>query len=108
MLTHAHEPTRRKAMRHPADFPVLAARTGGEDIKLRIVSISPTGFMAGGAIDLSAGERVTIRLPIIGEIEAQQVWSDAMRAGFAFERLIRLGDFTRMIVAMQSGRPERD
>ncbi len=108
MLAQAIDSDRRIAMRHPVDYPVLAARQGHGDVALRIVNISTTGFMAGGDFALVAGDRLTLRLPVIGEIEAQLAWGDARRAGFHFERLVRLGDFTRMFVEMQPRRSSRD
>jgi hypothetical protein len=51
--------------------------------------------------DLGRGERVTIRLPQIGRIEAFLVWADESRAGFQFERIIRQDDFTKMIKQLQ-------
>jgi hypothetical protein len=104
MLAHAIESDRREAMRHPVDYPLFAAHARRGDVKLRIVNISTAGFMANGDVALTAGERVTLRLPVIGEIEAHMVWADATRVGFRFERIVRLGDFTRLFVAMQPPR----
>jgi len=51
--------------------------------------------------DLGRGERVTVRLPQIGRIEAFLVWTDGSRAGFQFERIIRQDDFAKMIRQLQ-------
>jgi hypothetical protein len=101
MPSQAHGSDRRIAMRHPVDYRVLAARPGHGDVMLRIVNISTTGFMANSGCALAPGDRLTLRLPVIGEIEVQLAWRDSRRAGFHFERLVRLGDFTRMYVEMQ-------
>ncbi len=66
--------------------------------------------MTRGQLDLGRGERVTIRLPQIGRIEAFLVWADQDRAGFQFERIVRMDDFTKMIKALQPNprlRPNR-
>jgi hypothetical protein len=108
MLAHDINIDQRAATRHPVDYPVLAARSGRDDLSLRIVNISTTGLVANGALGLAPGERVTVRLPVIGEIEVQLIWFDAVRAGLQFERLIRLGDFTRMFMQMQPQGLPRD
>jgi hypothetical protein len=53
---------------------------------------------------LAPGERLTLGLPVIGRIEAHVLWTDGRRAGLQFERIVRLGDFTRMFVEMQPRR----
>ena len=54
-----------------------------------------------GAPELSKGERVIVRLPQIGRIEAYCIWTTDDRAGFQFERIIRLDDFMAMIGEIQ-------
>ena len=71
------------------------------DIELIISNISAHGFMADTPLDLGRGERVTVRLPNVGRIEAHLIWNTGERAGFQFERIIRLDDFAVMIQAMQ-------
>ena len=57
--------------------------------------------MVEGELELSRGERVVIRLPEVGLIEAHLIWAAEGRAGFQFERIIRFDDFMRMIDAVQ-------
>jgi len=57
--------------------------------------------MAEGGLPLSRGERVIIRLPQVGRIEAHLIWATEDRAGFQFERIIRLDDFMKLIDALQ-------
>ena len=57
--------------------------------------------MAAGNLDMERGERVVIRLPEIGRIEAHLIWNAEGRAGFQFERIIRFDDFMRMIDTIQ-------
>ena len=63
------------------------------DIHLHVVNISAHGFMTASDTGLTRGERVVIRLPHIGRIEAHLIWSQEHRAGFQFERIIRNDDF---------------
>jgi len=94
-------PELRRAARHPVDFPVIAEHRDRGDVSLHVVNISAHGFMVDGAHGFNRGERVIIRLPEIGRIEAYVIWTRDERAGFQFERIIRLDDFMRMIESLQ-------
>lgn len=91
----------RRAARHPVDFPVIGEHRQLGDLRLHIVNISAHGFMVAGLPGMSRGERVTIRLPQIGRIEAHMIWSTDERAGFQFERILRLDDFMSLIDQLQ-------
>jgi PilZ domain len=91
----------RRAARHPIDHKVIGEHRRLGDVHMHIVNVSAHGFMVEGDLDLSRGERVTIRLPEIGRIEAHLIWSSEGRAGFQFERIVRLEDFVLMIEALQ-------
>jgi hypothetical protein len=91
----------RRAARHPVDFPVIGEHRVLGDVHIHVSNISAQGFMAKGVPPLQRGERVTIRLPVIGRIEAHLIWTTDDRAGFQFERIIRLDDFIRMIDQLQ-------
>lgn len=91
----------RRAARHPVDFPVIGEHRQLGDVHLHVVNISAHGFMTEGAAGMSRGERVTIRLPQIGRIESHMIWSTEDRAGFQFERILRLDDFVALIDLLQ-------
>lgn len=91
----------RRATCHPVDHKVIGEHRRLGDVHLHIVNLSAHGFMADGQLELSRGERVVIRLPVVGRIEAHLIWATAERAGFQFERIIRLDDFIRMIDTLQ-------
>ena len=91
----------RRASRHPVDHKVIGEHRLRGDVMLHVVNLSAHGFMTKGDLDIGRGERVIIRLPEIGRIEAHMIWSSEGRAGFQFERIIRLDDFMRMINALQ-------
>lgn len=91
----------RRAARHPVDYPVIGEHRQRGDLRMHIVNISAHGFMTTGELDLGRGERVVVRLPIIGRIEAHLIWAADGRAGFQFERILRLEDFMQMIDTMQ-------
>jgi hypothetical protein len=91
----------RRAARHPIDHRVIGEHRRIGDVHMHIVNVSAHGFMVEGDLELSRGERVTIRLPEVGRIEAHLIWANEGRAGFQFERIIRLEDFVRMIESLQ-------
>ena len=91
----------RRATRHPVDFPVIAEHHVHGDISLHISNLSAHGFMVDNAHDVERGDRVIIRVPVIGRIEAYCIWVRENRAGFQFERIIRLDDFIAIIDELQ-------
>ncbi len=91
----------RRAARHPVDFPVIVEHFTHGDLNLHISNLSAHGFMVDDAGELNRGDRVIIRLPIVGRIEAYVIWTRDKRAGFQFERIIRLDDFVAIIDTLQ-------
>lgn len=91
----------RRAARHPVDYPVLAEHRRLGDLHMRITNVSANGFMIEGELGLGRGERVMLRLPEIGRIEAHVIWVAEARAGFQFERILRPDLFSAMIDQMQ-------
>ena len=91
----------RRSTRHPVDFPVIAEHRVSGDLNLHICNISAHGFMVDDAPSLSRGDRLIVRLPVVGRIEAYVIWTTDDRAGFQFERIIRVDDFMTMIRALQ-------
>lgn len=91
----------RRSSRHPVDLPLIAEHRRLGDVMLHVVNMSTNGFMVHGETGLGRGERVTVRLPHIGRIEAFIVWAEGERAGFQFERILRADDFAKLIKALQ-------
>ena len=91
----------RRAARHPVDHLVIGENREVGDVHLRIVNLSANGFMAEGVVPLGRGERLTIRLPVVGHIDAHLVWNAGASAGFQFERILRMGDFLKVIETLQ-------
>lgn len=91
----------RRSTRHPVDYRVIGEHRQRGDIHLHVVNLSAHGFMAQGELDLSRGERVVIRLPEVGRIEAHLIWANGDRAGFQFERIIRANEFVALIDTLQ-------
>ena len=91
----------RRAVRHPVDHPVIGEHRQVGDVHLHIINLSAHGFMVRGDHGMGRGERITIRLPVVGRIEAHMIWQADDRSGFQFERIIRLDDFDDLIDALQ-------
>ncbi|QZD88307.1 PilZ domain-containing protein [Qipengyuania psychrotolerans] len=91
----------RRMARHPVDHPVIAEHHGTGDMRMHIANISANGFMIDDAQNVARGDRVVVRLPVIGRIEAYCIWSRDNRAGFQFERIIRVDDFLSLIDELQ-------
>jgi len=91
----------RRAARHPVDFPVIVEHYAHGDVKLHVCNLSAHGFMVDDANKLARGDRVIIRLPVVGRIEAYVIWTRDHRAGFQFERIIRIDDFVAIIDTLQ-------
>ncbi|WP_338445893.1 PilZ domain-containing protein [Pelagerythrobacter marensis] len=87
----------RRAARHPVDHNVIAEHHVRGDVPLHISNISAHGFMVDNARDLARGDRLMVRLPVIGLIEAYVIWTRDTRAGLQFERIIRADDFAQLI-----------
>lgn len=91
----------RRAARHPVDFPAIVEHFEHGDLHLHVCNLSAHGFMVDDACQLVRGDRIIIRLPIVGRIEAYVIWTRDSRAGFQFERIIRLDDFVAIIDQLQ-------
>ncbi|MBB4860905.1 hypothetical protein HNO88_004251 [Novosphingobium chloroacetimidivorans] len=91
----------RRSARCKVDRLVPAEHRRRGEFQIHLLNVSAHGFMAVGESDFQVGERLSIRLAGVGWIEGHLVWSDETRAGFEFERLIRLDEFTAMRAAFQ-------
>lgn len=101
---------KRRAARHPVDHKLIAEHRQLGDVHLHIVNFSAQGFMCKGELDLARGERLVMRLPVVGRIEAHMIWSHEGRSGFQFERIIRVDDFLKLVDTTQPNprlRPRR-
>ena len=101
---------KRRAARHPVDYKVIAEHRALGDVHLHIVNISAQGFMVQDDTGMERGERLVMRLPVIGRIESHLIWAHEGRAGFQFERIIRIDDFLKLVETIQPNsrlRPRR-
>jgi hypothetical protein len=87
----------RRAARHRANHKVIAESKRHGDKTIHIVNMSAHGFMIDDNPGYERGERVELRLPVIGRIEALVIWTVEHRAGLQFERVLRLPDFLALL-----------
>lgn len=92
----------RQGARHPVDINVIAEHQRHGDLPFQVINLSAHGFMINNADDtLARGDWVTVRLPVIGRIAAYLIWSKDERAGFQFERIVRIEDYIAIIDTLQ-------
>ncbi|WP_417621607.1 PilZ domain-containing protein [Parasphingorhabdus sp.] len=94
---HQTSPDSRRATRFSVDFETICEIHPNQEIRVHIANISANGMMLGEVMGMAKGGRVTVRLPVVGRIEAFLVWSHQGRSGFKFERVIREPDFVTML-----------
>lgn len=87
----------RRAARHRASHKAIAESRRHGDQHIHIANISAHGFMIDDNQMFEHGDRIELRLPVIGRIEAHLIWTVEDRAGFQFERVVRLPDFMALI-----------
>ncbi|WP_417594746.1 PilZ domain-containing protein [Parasphingorhabdus sp.] len=95
-------PDPRRATRFPVDFETICESHPDQEIRVKITNISAHGMMLGAVLDMAKGDRITVRLPVAGRIEAYLVWAHEGRCGFEFERVIREPDFVAMLDKINS------
>jgi hypothetical protein len=91
----------RRGLRHDVVFAVTAEHRRLGEVPLNIVNISDQGFMSLGEVDIDRGERIEVRLPVIGRIEAHLVWRHGGRSGFQLERIVRPDDFQALLAILK-------
>jgi hypothetical protein len=91
----------RRSARHRLDAAIPGEhRTLGE-ISLSVANVSADGIMVAEIEGIARGDRVMIRLPVVGHLEAVCTWATAGRAGLQFERPIRPSEFPIMLAVLQ-------
>lgn len=95
-------PYRRHAERYPVNCAAAAEHGSCGDLRVRLTNISSSGCQAISAPAPARGDRVTVRLPVVGWIDMFCVWTGNTHAGFQFERVIRQSDFIMMLEALRA------
>jgi PilZ domain len=87
----------RRAARQRASHKAIAESRRHGDQHIHISNLSAHGFMIDDNTVFQHGDRIELRLPVVGRIEAHLIWTVDGRAGFQFERVVRLPDFLALI-----------
>lgn len=91
---------RRESPREEVFYRVRAAMPGRPSVPMQIVDISAGGFMARTEVDLQPGDRLTVRLPGLGETHADVRWALGGRVGCQFVRMIELAPYLELLGAL--------
>ncbi len=92
-----HNPDPRRATRFPVDFTTICESRKDGEFNVKMTNVSAHGCQLVHEVELDKGDRVVVRLPVAGRIEAFLIWSHNGRSGFEFERVIRQDEFMEMI-----------
>lgn len=96
----------RIAMRHRVDRLVQAEHLNrGCEIGVRLRNLSANGVLIDPAPALNRGDRIILRLPALGRIEAYCIWTVDTRAGCQFERVLRPAEFDAVLAAIRPATP---
>ncbi len=99
-------PDLRRATRFPVDFDTICETRKDGEFSGKITNVSAHGCQLVHEVALIKGDRVVVRLPVAGRIEAFLIWSHSGRSGFEFERVIRPDDFMAMLDKMTHTEPK--
>jgi len=92
----------RTAMRHRVDHVVRAEHLNrGCEIEVRLRNLSANGVLIDPAPGLQRGDRIILRLPALGRIEAYCIWTVDTRAGCQFERVLRPAEFDAVLAGIR-------
>jgi hypothetical protein len=91
------QPDRRQAPREDVYYRTRASAPGFGSVSVQIVDISANGFMARTDAGFAAGDTLTVRLPVVGEINAEVRWALGGRIGCQFSRMIALAPYLELL-----------
>ncbi len=92
--------------REPRQTVFLRTRirqVNGQDASVTIVNVSPRGFMARSDAEHADGDLVSVRLPLIGLLDAEVRWALGGRIGCRLMHPIALTDYEEMLALIQRG-----
>ena len=92
---------RRGEERHAVHWLTRGEHRRRGDFDLTVTNISRAGFLATAVAGLERGERLLVRLPVVGHLDAFVMWSLGERFGFQFERPLLAGDLEKLLMALR-------
>jgi hypothetical protein len=64
---------------------------------LQIVNISASGFMARSEGEFAEGDKLNVRLPVLGTVSVEVRWSLGGRVGCQFDRMVDLAPYLQLL-----------
>lgn len=83
---------RRAEPRRTFDIATTAREAGGEEFRVRIVSLSARGFRLKGCATFGEGAQIAFMLPGHGEVSGRVVWSTGEECGGILHSPIAIDD----------------
>ena len=77
-----------------------ATLADGRSIPVIVVNLSPNGLMLRAEVEMAAGERVEVALPVVGTVAATVRWSLGGRLGCAMARAVDPRHYHALLHAM--------
>jgi len=90
----------RQQPRDEVHYRTRGRNGAGERTILIVVNTSVGGFMARTDDELEQGERVTVTLPVVGEVGATIRWALGGRIGCQFDRVIDQRQYDALLAAL--------
>jgi hypothetical protein len=95
---------RRQTARDLVDFDTIVVRSRNIPVDIRLVDLSPKGFHARcGPARFERGETVSLRLPLVGMVEARVMWSLRGCFGSQFLLPIDARTYLDLLAGIRSG-----
>lgn len=91
---------RRQSDREDVFHRTRVTAGGFGSVPVQVVNISANGFMARTEAELPIGHPLTIRLPIVGEVQAEVRWTLGGRVGCQFARMIAFPTYLELLAAL--------
>ncbi|WP_347303804.1 PilZ domain-containing protein [Croceibacterium sp. TMG7-5b_MA50] len=92
----------RMARRHDVACTIAAEHLGRAcELVLNLRNISANGVLIEPSPGLVRGDRLILRLPALGQIEAYCIWTIDTRAGCQFERILHPEEFGAVLARMK-------
>lgn len=88
---------RRGDAREEVFYRTRARLASAASVPLQIVNVSSSGFMARSDADLKPGDRLTLKLPVAGEVAAEIRWALGGRVGCQLDRPIAMVPYLDML-----------
>ena len=83
---------RRSEPRRDCDVATRIRQGEGEDIPVRIISLSSRGFRLRGSATLREGAQLAIELPGYGVVSGRVVWTDGDECGGILQNPLAIDD----------------